>query len=316
MNTPRAEVGEPLVRFISLPNPAPQPAPADERMTFTVQLPAALSGGGASWSGALWLNGEGRPALLSAGSQGLRFDNATPMTETPATPFADLGADAVAAADLNYDFRTDLVVASGSGLQIFRQTDKGFTAVTSASRLPADVTNAPLAGVWAADIDTDGDLDLVVALRDAPPRALRNNGDGTFAVQSPFSTTARARGFAWADFDGEGVPDAALLDDQGIVRIYLNLRAGEFREQQLPAQFPHVAAITAADVDGDGIVDSARCRRQWHRDTSVLQQRPAGLRAGAAGAVRRTGRRRTGTRATARRRSRQQRRRRSRAVHQ
>ena len=46
-------------------------------------------------------------------------------------------------------------------------------------------------------------------------RVLRNNGDGTFAVQEPFGQTARVRGFVWADLDGDGVPDAALLDAAG-----------------------------------------------------------------------------------------------------
>ena len=88
---------------------------------------------------------------------------------------------------------------------------------------------------------------LLVALRDGPPRLLRNNSDGTFASLTPFGTVSRVRGFAWADIDGEGVPDAALLDDQGVVRVFLNLR-GTFSERQVPAQFPRVAAIAVAEV--------------------------------------------------------------------
>ena len=66
---------------------------------------------------------------------------------------------------------------------------------------------------------------------------------------------SRLRGFAWADFDGEGVPDAALLDDQGVLREFLNLRGSEFRERPLPSQFPRVVAIAAAEITGDGIFD-------------------------------------------------------------
>ncbi len=120
--------------------------------------------------------------------------------------------------------------------------------MTAAAKLPADVERAPMHGVWPADVDTDGDLDLVVARRDGPPVVLRNNGDDTFAVQSPFGAVSRLRGFAWADLDGEGVPDAALLDDQGVLRVFLNLRGAEFRERAVPPAFPRVAAIAAADA--------------------------------------------------------------------
>ena len=74
--------------------------------------------------------------------------------------------------------------------------------------------------------------------RDGAVRVLRNNGDGTFAVQSPFGALSRVRGFAWADLDGEGVPDAALLDDQGVLRVFLNLRGSAFRERAVPRSFP------------------------------------------------------------------------------
>ena len=172
------------------------------------------------------------------------------------SPSKALDLTASRSADLNYDFRTDLVFASGVGVQILRQTEKGtFAPVTAEAKLPADVTGAAMHGVWPADIDTDGDLDLVLGARDGPPRVLRNNGDNTFTARAPFGNVSRLRGFAWADFDGEGVPDAALLDDQGVLRVFLNLRGGEFREREVPSQFPRVAAIAAAEISGDGILD-------------------------------------------------------------
>ena len=46
----------------------------------------------------------------------------------------------------------------------------------------------------------------------------------------------RVRGFAWADLDGEGVPDAAVLDDQGTLRVFVNLRGSQFRERPIPSR--------------------------------------------------------------------------------
>jgi len=84
---------------------------------------------------------------------------------------------------------------------------------------------------------------------------LRNNGDGTFAVQAPFEGVTRLRGFAWADLDGEGVPDAVLLDEAGRLHIFPSLRGGPFAQHPLPANLPALAAVTVADVNGNGILD-------------------------------------------------------------
>ncbi len=252
VSTPRSEVGEPLVRLIALANPDPRPAPADEQLTFAVETPQTVAAPATTWAGAVWLTGEGRPALLTAGSSGLRLDTGTTL---PLPGGAAPGDAGVAMADLNYDFRNDAVIAAASGVQILRQTDKGtFTSATAEAKL-GDMERVPMHGVWPADVDTDGDLDLVLARRDGPPVVLRNNGDNTFAVQTPFNAVPRLRGFAWVDLDGEGVPDAALLDDLGVLRVFLNLRGSEFRERSVPPAFPRVAAIVPADATGDGILD-------------------------------------------------------------
>ena len=256
VSTPRSEVGEPLMRLVTLRNPDPQPAPPDEQLTFSIDSSPAVSATGAATAGAVWLTGDARPTLFAAGSRDVRVGTGITLS-FPAGPSAVApGPNAVSAADLNYDFRTDLVLAGAGGVQIFRQNEKGtFAPVTADAKLPPDVIGAAMSAIWPADIDTDGDLDLVAARRDGPPVVLRNNGDNTFLAQSPFGNVSRLRGFAWADFDGEGVPDAALLDDQGVLRVFLNLRGSEFREQPVPSQFPRVAAIAAAEITGDGIFD-------------------------------------------------------------
>ena len=253
VTTPRGEAGEPLLRLITLPNPDPRPAPADQRLVFTADAQPAVASPGATWAGAAWLAGDRPPVVAAASANELRFANGVTVPRAAAS--ASPGPEGVAFADLNYDFRTDLVVA-GTGLQIFRQSDNGtFSAVTTEPKLPPDLLSASLYGVWPADVDTDGDLDLVVSRTDGAPAVVRNNGDGTFAVQAPFGNAARVRGFVWADLDGEGVPDAALLDDRGALRVFVNLRGSQFRERPVPTSFPAVAAIAAADVSGDGIVD-------------------------------------------------------------
>jgi tetratricopeptide (TPR) repeat protein len=256
VSTPRSEVGEPLVRFVVLRNPDPQPAAADEQLAFAVDSAPRVSVAGASWAGPVWLTGDVRPEIVAAAPRELRSDSGLTIALPAEMSLTDAGPDAIAVADLDYDFRNDLALAGSGGVALFRQTDKAtFVNATAESKLPPDVTRAPAYGVWPADVDTDGDLDLVLAPRDRSPIVLRNNGDHTFAVQSPFAAVRRARGFVWADVDGEGVPDAVLLDDSGALRVFLNLRGSQFRERPVPAQFPRVAAIAAIEVNGDGILD-------------------------------------------------------------
>jgi len=166
------------------------------------------------------------------------------------------GPFSLAAADFNYDYRADLVLAGAGGVRLLRQDEAGgFADVTAATTLPAALVDAPASGVWVADIDTEGDLDVVLAPTQGPPVVLRNNGDGTFAELRPFAAVPSLRDFAWADLDGDGVPDAILLDAQGAVHVLLNYRGGLFREEALPAGLPPMAALATADTNGDALFD-------------------------------------------------------------
>jgi Tfp pilus assembly protein PilF len=258
VTTPRSEVGEPLLQFVALRNPDPRPAPPDEQLTFSIaQTEPGFASPGATWAAAVPLTADGEATFLVANGRQVWVGLGATRLPFPGGPDASPpGPNGVVPADLNYDFRVDLAFAGVGGLRIFRQDAKGgFTDVTAAAKLPADIASGVLHGAWAADIDTDGDLDLLVSRSDGAAAMLRNNGDGTFAVQSPFGDTARVRGFVWADLDGEGVPDAVLLNDQGVVRTFLNLRGGEFRERPVPAAFRGVVAMAAAEATGDAVMD-------------------------------------------------------------
>jgi Flp pilus assembly protein TadD len=300
VTTPRAEVGEPLTRFLALRNPDPKPAPADTALAFSVQpaatgvaagLAAPPAGAGAVL--AMW-NGRdaAKPDVVTAAGAEVR------LSEGATLPFpGTAGSLGVVAADFNYDYRTDLILAGEKGLALFRQgEDGGFTDVTKDTKLPPAVRTTPAFGAWAADVDTDGDLDAVVAPVAGAPLVLRNNGDGTFAEQRPFAGIASLRGFVWADLEGDGVPDATLLDGDGGVRVFLNLRGGVLREATGLPLLPRTGAITAvagraspfdvACLGLDGIVTRLGLgadRRRW--ETSLLarpSKAPDGIAIGSA----------------------------------
>jgi len=259
VSTPREEVGQPLTRFLRLKNPGPLPAPADATLSFSIEtIPNATPG--SSWIGAVSLTGEGNPVVVTAGPAGVRLPGAGSDVGCPTWSAAAGGSplthDGVAAADLNYDFRTDLALAGAGGLCLLRQDSSGrFTDVTARAKLPPTILRAPAYGVWPADIDMDGDLDLVLATRDGQPLVLRNNGDDTFTPLVLFGPVSRARSFLWADLDGDGVPDAALLDDAGVVHVFVNLRGGSFRAETLPAIHLEAAAIAVVEDSEASLFD-------------------------------------------------------------
>jgi Tfp pilus assembly protein PilF len=247
-------LSEPFTRFITLESPSPAPAPPDEALTFNAEPPQEFGAGSWAWSGAVSLTGEGAPALVYADGRGVQLAGGVKLA-FPGGASAP-APNGVAALDFNYDFKTDLALAGEGGFRLYRQENAAsFVDVTGEAKLPAGLTDAPYAGAWPADIEADGDLDLVLASKDGAPTVLRNNGDGSFAVQRPFEGVTALRDFAWADLDGDGDPDAALLDARGQLFIFNNERTGQFRARPAPQDLTPNVAVGVADVNRDGQFD-------------------------------------------------------------
>jgi Tfp pilus assembly protein PilF len=259
VSTPLAEVGEPLDRLLVVPNPERKPAAIDSALGFTLAPEKTLAPGPSDWIGVIDIGPELQPVLAASDGRSVHLSTGPAWSSRDAVrrqvPDQPAGVS-VLAADFNYDFLIDLAVAGPYGLELLRQQPgRTFLSVTAESKLPAAVMTAPTSGLWAADMDTDGDLDIVDALTEGAPQVLRNNGDNTFAVLQPFPGVTRVRGFVWADLDGDGVPDATLLDATGTVRVYFNIRGGSFVERPLPANTPKAIAINAAELTGDSTFD-------------------------------------------------------------
>jgi hypothetical protein len=150
--------------------------------------------------------------------------------------------------------------------------------------------------VWAADIEMDGDLDLVAGVRAGPAVVLRNNGDGSWKQLTPFTGVTGLRAFAWGDLDGDGDADAVLVGERGDLHVFENRQAGEFREMSPPRTSGAVIAIAVADIDGDGHIDlisldtngvvrrTSRTAGTWQSDP--VAQWPTEIAASAVGAYR------------------------------
>ncbi len=255
------DVAPPVEQFLKLPPPPAFPAAPDAALTVT---PGPASGATSQVIAmrAVPLNEKGATALfVTDGKMLARADGALPGGKAglsmPGVGGGPLTPDALLPIDVNSDYRTDLALAGPGGFRLLRQSASGtFEDVTTKAKLPAIVINGAYNGAWAADIEADGDLDIVLGGRTGGPVVLRNNGDGSFITLTPFSGIASGlRGWAWADVRGDGVADAALLDGAGRLHVFQNERSGLFRERAVPDNLGKVLAITVSDADRDGLLD-------------------------------------------------------------
>jgi Tfp pilus assembly protein PilF len=286
---PDTRPGTPVQRFLRLQQPRPTPAAPERDLALVVgPWPArpvsAVTGGRWEVVRVGWrLSEEERQALIAeaqlAKSGGLharwddviktvffvanarevrRADADAPALEFPGGPkYVAPTAAGVLPFDWDNDMRTDLLLAGAGGLRLYRQRpDGGFDDVTRKSRLPQAVLEGDYYGAWTADLDTDGDLDVILARRSGPLLVLRNNGDGTFkAVEDFFPSLNSVRAFVWADLDNDGMPDAAFLDKDGKLHVFANERQAQFRPWPVPEGLGTLLALTAADLNDDGVFD-------------------------------------------------------------
>lgn len=256
LQAPPELVGYPLTAFVRLPMPRSVPSEPDHALDFVFERLLQVEMSPKAWIGALPLGNAGLPAVFIADGAELT----TLRDETWAFPGGENavapGPHGVTGIDYDYDFRMDLLLAGAGGLQILRQdSTENFADVTASLGLDAVITETAYTGAWVADLDLEGDVDIVLATEAGPVQVLQNNGEGTFTPVAGFEDITDLRQFVWADFDQDGDPDAVLLDKAGMVHIRENLRQGRFRLQAVPPVLRDVLDITVGDSNSDGILD-------------------------------------------------------------
>jgi tetratricopeptide (TPR) repeat protein len=249
---PPTDVGYLVNRFIDLPQPEVKVAEADLNMELD-RLPLDLPEISSSWVKGVTLLEEAPPFPISIVNGEVVVDDQVRLV-FPGSTEDKLPLSALTEIDYNYNFKNDIAVAGSQGFRLYRQNDdETFTDVTTTLSLNRSTINGNYRGVWAFDMDMDGDLDLLLAPVDRAPFALRNNGDGTFTEVQPFSGLDAVYDFRWADLDGDGVPEATFLTTEGNLVVFRNLRGGRFDSAESLAS--DKAAITISDIDANGQFD-------------------------------------------------------------
>jgi hypothetical protein len=183
----------------------------------------------------------------------------------------------ISAHDFDQDGDVDVIIGTGSGFGIqapedrFLRNDGQGVFTLDATMLPAIAESA--SDVEAADIDNDGDLDLLVAhgtRTNELQRVYRNDLTSFADVSSTWLPPELLRSGHWAtgDFDGDGYVDAALATggfstgQQGRLRVFHNqtgaslllLNPSRLQPVSYSGSVVHDAG-TFADIDGDGDLD-------------------------------------------------------------
>ncbi|MGC2238075.1 MAG: FG-GAP-like repeat-containing protein [Pyrinomonadaceae bacterium] len=238
-------IGEVFAKPLKLPVPDFSPAEPDTALTFSAETGENVK---ANFAKAIFLNGENPPVIAYSNEKETRAGKAS-------LPVSATNANQICAFDFDYDFKNDLAIAAEKGFRLFKQTDgENFTDVTANTKLPNEILQKSYIGIWTLDVESDGDLDLILGSTEGSPVVLQNNADGTFKEVKIFSEVSGLRQFAWADLDEDGDGDAITLDVNGKVQFFSNERGGLFKERNLP-NFSLISGISVGDANGDGKID-------------------------------------------------------------
>jgi hypothetical protein len=206
-------------------------------------------------------------ACYSTNPQGLLLHNQGNGTFLPATGLTLNTGDYIGAGwgDYDNDGYLDLVVAryrlsgtNGSNLLFHNERNGTFRFMT----------NSPVAlgpdgnSVCWGDYDNDGYLDLFVGRNGSVPLLYHNNTNGTFTriTTGPIATTStKAIGAAWADYDNDGYLDLFISAYQSATSyLYHNNGDGTFTRittNSIVNDYSSGYSVAWADYDNNGFSD-------------------------------------------------------------
>ncbi|MEW5854197.1 MAG: FG-GAP-like repeat-containing protein [Myxococcota bacterium] len=160
----------------------------------------------------------------------------------------------VAVAELDGDGTPEIAALLPGAVRIYERESPGFNERT------VDLSGHDLVGVEAADMDHDGDVDLLVGANESSEVLLLENvGDGTFAapLSLAMSPGAGVAALRVGDVDGDGWPDVVVATAAGALVWRVSSRTpGVYAAFVSASLRASASGLELADLDDDGAVDA------------------------------------------------------------
>jgi hypothetical protein len=225
-------------------------------------------------------NGDGLPDLVAANQGDSTVSvllstmvpgaaTITPNFSSASTSAVGAGPFAVAVGDVNGDGKPDIVVANSVDytLSVLLNTTAPGAVTPSFATPQVFKTGSYPVGVALADINGDGMPDVILAnVGDNTVSVLLNTTapgatTAAFADQQTFATGSYPVAVAVGDFNGDGKPDLAVVNEgDSTVSVLLNTTAAGATTASFSAEQPFPTgsgpiAVTVGDLNGDGMPD-------------------------------------------------------------
>ena len=182
-------------------------------------------------------------------NQAGRFSNSNSRDFFP----SGFGPHRLAVADLDNNGTLEAIIGAGNNRSVDAYSVNG-----TPQRIWTVTTTQPVNDIAAGDINSDGYLDLLVALQNGPLLVYQNRS-GTLDLKPSYTSTqiGDAHSVAWYDFNRDYFMDFAVGYYNGPVQVYSNKGDNTFKPVFTSTEIFSTTSVAWGDANGDGSVDLA-----------------------------------------------------------